>query len=263
MKLTKTITTAALSILLCSSVFAIDGREVVQKALDKPDPAFSQSAVQMDLIEKNGAKESRNVLEYGRKRNDLTAAVMVFLSPASVKDTRFLLQENEGNKPDDKFIYLPDLRSTRRVSTAEGGKAFMGTDASYDDLSTRDIDEDKHELLKEENKNGFDCYVVRSDPVNLNDAQYLYRVQWIDKKTWVPVYAEMFDKKGKLIKTLTVEKLEVVSSEDGKNSYNTPMVTFMQNVQTGHSTRLTIKKIVVDKPIPDRVFTQNFLNTGK
>ena len=37
----------------------------------------------------------------------------------------------------------------------------------------------------------------------------LFRSQWIDKATYVPVYAEMYDKKdGSLLKVLTVEKLK-------------------------------------------------------
>lgn len=247
---------------LATSIFALDGKQIVQNALDVKEPAFSQSAVQMDLIEKNGAKETRLVRQYGRSKDGVKAVVMVFLSPASVKNTRFLLQENKGNKPDDKFIYLPDLRSTRRVSTAEGSKSFMGTDASYDDLSTRDIEVDTHELLKEEVKNGYNCYVVKSTAINPSDSQYGWRVQWIDRETWVPIYAELYDKKGELLKVLTVEKLEKISGDTGE-SYNIPTSNSMKNVQTGHETKIVIQKIVVDKPIPDRVFTQNFLNTGK
>lgn len=260
----KKIISTILALTAASALFAADltGRDIIQKALDVKEPAFNQSAVTMDLIEKNGAKETRAVREYGRSKDDLSAVVMVFLAPASVKDTRFLLQENKGSAADDKFIYLPDLRSTRRVSTAEGSKSFMGTDASYDDLSTRDIDVDTHELLKEEEKNGYNCYVVKSTAKNPADSQYGYRVQWIDKETWVPVYSELFDKKGALLKVLTVEKLEKITGATGV-VYDIPMVNHMKNVQTGHQTRLTINKIVLDTNIPDRVFTQNFLNTGK
>ncbi|MBQ0052718.1 MAG: outer membrane lipoprotein-sorting protein [Treponema sp.] len=264
MKLTKTLTAAVL--MLSSAAFALDGREVIQKVLDEKDPSFSQTQVVMELIEKNGQKDVRNIIEYGRDVNGLKSIVMDFVGPGTskVKGTRFLLQENEGNKDDDKFIYLPELKTTRRVSTADGSKSFVGTDASYDDLSTRDIDLDTHELLSEnEPMNGYNCYKVKSTAKKASDSQYGYKVQWIDREKNIPVYAEMYDKKGKLEKTLKVEKLEVVKSEDGKNSYNTPMVTLMENVQTGHKTRLSIMKIVVDKPLPAGVFTQSFLNTGK
>ncbi len=258
----KKIILSIITLLCINSLFALDGREIVQKALDVKDPNFTQSQVQMDLIEKNGAKDTRIVREYGRSKNNLKSVVMIFLAPASVKDTRFLLQENSGNAADDKFIYLPDLRSTRRISTAEGSKSFMGTDASYDDLSTRDIDVDSHELLREEEKNGYSCYVVKSKAKNPGDSQYGYRIQWIDKETWIPVYAELYDKKEKLQKVLTVEKLEKITGATGE-SYNIPMINSMKNVQTGHETKLAIQKIILDKPIPAKVFTQNFLNTGK
>lgn len=257
---------AAAGLLLGAAAFAIDGRTVIQQALDVPDPAFSQSQVVMELIEKNGQTDMRQVMQYGRSKDDLKAIVMDFVGPGSskVKGTRFLLQEKGNGQDDEKFIYLPELKSTRRVSTADGSKSFVGTDASYDDLSTRDIDKDNHELVSEsENKNGYDCYVVKSTAKKASDSQYGWKTQWIDKKTLVPVYAEMYDKKGKLEKTLTVEKLEPVSNDEKTATYNTPMVTMLENVQTGHKTKLTILKIAVDKPLPAGVFTQNFLNTGK
>lgn len=266
MKLTKKIMAFSAVLALGAAAFALDGREVIQMVLDVQDPAFSQAQVIMELTEKNGQKDVRNVIEYGRSVNGLSAIVMNFVGPGTskVKDTRFLLQEIEGNKDDDKFIYLPELKNVRRVSTADGSKSFVGTDASYDDLSTRDIDIDNHELLAEnEAKNGYNCYKVKSTAKKASDSQYGYKIQWIDRATNIPIYAEMYDKKGKLEKTLEVLKLEPVSNKAGTASYNTPKVTLLKNVQTGHSTKLTIGKIIVDEPIPDRVFTQSFLQTGK
>lgn len=269
MKIIKTLAASIMALALATSAFADQkGRDIIQQVLDVEDPSFSISQVVMTLTEKNGRTDVRQVREYGRSKNGLKAVVMDFVGPGSsnVKGTRFLLQENEGNKDDDKFIYMPSLKATRRVSTADGSKAFVGTDASYDDLSTRDIDKDEHTFKGEESKsvNGksYDCYVVSSKSKNANDTQYGDKIQWIDKATLVPVYAELYDKKGKLLKVLEVQKLEKVTGATGK-SYNTPMVSVMRNVQTGHSTKLEIQKIVVDQAVPDRYFTQNFLNTGK
>ncbi|MBQ9239571.1 MAG: outer membrane lipoprotein-sorting protein [Treponema sp.] len=240
-----------------SGAFAQDGRAILQKVLDVKEPDFTHALVTMELIEKDGTvSESRTVEEYGRSKDGLASLVMVFKSPASVKDTRFLQVENSG-KADDKWIYLPALRTTRRVAASQGSQSFMGTDVTYDDMSTRELDDDTHELLGEETKNGFSCWKIKSTPVNASTSQYQYRIQWIDKNTSVPIYAEMYDKKGNLIKVLTVEKLENISG------YDIPTVDVLKNVQTGHATRLVISKIVVDKPIPDRVFTESFLNTGK
>jgi len=269
MKLIKTLAVSAIAFTLTTAAFADQkGKDIIQSVLDKEDPSFSQTAVVMTLTEKNGSSDVRQVKEYGRKKNDLKAVVMDFVGPGTskVKGTRFLLQENGNGKDDDKFIYMPELGQVRRVSTADGSKAFVGTDASYDDLSTRDIEKDEHTFVTTESKTvagrTYNCDVVSSISRNPNDTQYGEKKQWIDKETLTPVYAELYDKKGKLLKVLEVQKLEKVTSTTGK-SYNTPMISFMKNVQTGHSTKLEIKQIVLDKPLPEKVFTQNFLKTGK
>lgn len=243
--------------------FAIDAKTVVQQAHDVSKPQYTISRVQMDLINKNGAvEESRIITEYGKDINDLTSMVMIFNTPASVKDTRFLQIENK-DKDDDKFIYLPTLKQTRRIAASEGTKSFMGTDATYDDMSSREVEEDNHEMVNEnEEKNGYSCWVVKSTPKDEKSSQYMYRINWIDKNTNYPVYSEMYDKKGKLLKTLTLEKLEKKTGETGK-VYDIPTQEYMKNVQTGHSTRLIILQLKLDSAVPESVFTQNFLNTGK
>lgn len=237
--------------------YAIDGTQIMQNAHDVKKPKFSHSAVKMDLIDKGGAVESRQIEEWGKDENDLTSMVMAFYTPASVKDTRFLQIENK-DKDDDKWIYLPALRSTRRIASSEGDKSFMGTDATYDDMSTREVAQDNHELVGEKTVGSYDCYVVKSTAVDPADSQYAYRMNYIDKKTWVPVMVEMFDKKGgDLLKVLNVEKLENVGG------YWVTMDTLLKNVKNGHSTRLTIMKIEVDKAVSPKLFTPAFLNTGR
>lgn len=248
----------ALSIAAAAAVpaFAVDGKTVMQNAKDVKKPAFTHSAVKMDLIEKDGTTETRMVEQWGKDEKGLVSTVMAFHTPASVKGTRFLQVENEG-RDDDKWIYLPALRSVRRIASSEGSKSFMGTDATYDDMSGREVDQDTHETTGEEKVGDKDCWVVKSVPKDPADSQYSYRIACIDKASWVPVKVQMFDKKDKLIKVLVVEKLENVEG------YWIPMQNLMTNVQTGHATRLTISKVEVDKPLDPKVFTTNFLSTGR
>ncbi len=246
-----------LATLAASPLAAITGREVMEKADAVPEPKTSMSQVQMDLVDKNGTVQSRMMLEYGREPEDLKDIVIIFQSPASVKDTRFLQKDKEGGGS-DKWIYMPSLRSTRRIAASEGDKSFMGSDATYDDLSGRELDDYEYELLSEsEPKGKWTTYKVECTPKPTTDSQYSKLVTWIDHDTFVPVYTEMYDKDGKLLKELEVMDLQVVGG------YQTPMLNELRNVQTGHSTKLAIKQIKVDLALPDRIFTTNFLNTGK
>ena len=67
----------------------------------------------------------------------------------------------------------------------------------------------------------------------------------------------MYAKIYKLVKVLEVLNIQKIDCDD------ILIENKLKNVQTGHSTTLKIIKVEVDKPLPDRVFTQNFLTTGK
>lgn len=262
MKLTK-LTALALTLALGASAFAIDGVGVMQNVYDRKKPEFTQAAVQIQLMKDGKLEETRSVGEYGRCRDNLTDMTMVFMSPAKVKDTRFLVRENKG-RDDDKWIYLPSLKSTRRIAASEGDKPFVGTDFSYDDMSSREVEEDTHTLLKEsEDKGGFkDLYVVESVPKEPKSSQYSKRISWVTKDTWIPTYIELYDKKGNLLKVNEIKSITKMPGKDGY-MYNIPTENVMTNVQTKHSTTMRLGNLVIDKPIPDRNFTPDFLTTGK
>ena len=263
MKRTTKITLVAAAVAALSSVAFADakGTEIMTTVADFKKPSYSRSQVIMSLQDKDGTKEDRQIIEYGKEADGKTYVVMDFKGPANVKDTRFLQITND-NGPDDKFIYLPSLKSVRRVNSSEGSKSFMGSDATYDDLTTRDISEDDHQYLREESitvESGvtYDCYVIKEVPFEKKGTQYNYRMVWVDKATMYPIHTEMYDKNDKLVKVLEVLNIQKI---DG---YDMPMENKLKNVQTGHSTTLKILKVEVDRALPDRVFTQNFLTTGK
>ena len=45
----------------------------------------------------------------------------------------------------------------------------MGTDFTYDDMGDRNIDEDRHKLLRTETRDGKKCWVVESVPVDKHE----------------------------------------------------------------------------------------------
>lgn len=261
---------------IAAAVYADDkGREIVDKALNLKKPDFNHALVKMALIAKGGkVEETRGIEEYGRHiaATDTEEVVMLFRQSTnkSNQGIGFLQKENKG-RDDDKWIYMPALKSTRRVNSSDGSKSFTGTDASYDDMSTREIDDDTHEFMAEEKKNGYDCYKVKSTPTaaTLAKAQYKYRIQWIDKATYVPIYAEMYNKKdGSLEKTLVVNELTRLTGANGQ-TYDTPTDTTLTTIKSGHSTRIQAVRnkegklsIVLDKPVPESCFTQNFLTSA-
>jgi hypothetical protein len=243
-------------LLLSPALFAITGIEIAQAHDNRVKPDTTHMALQMDLIEENGKVSSRLIEQWGIEKDDLANSIMVFRSPASVKDTRFLQVENAG-RDDDKWIYLPAMKSVRRIASSDGSKSFMGSDATYDDMETRDIDRDTFELVKEETFSSWDCWVLKVQAKDAADSQYSYKMVWHDKATNYPVKVEMYDANKALEKVMTIVDLQNI---DG---HWTPMDTIIKNVQNGHSTEMKVLNIEFDKPTNERMFTTQFLSTGR
>ncbi len=274
MKITKKVTGFIAALLLCSigSAYADDASKIARTMLELNVPEYSYATLVLDIIEKNGKTEQRVLKEYGGGDNGLKNAVFVFTSPASVKDTR-ILQSEKTNKDDDKWVYLPSLRTTRRLGASERSKSFVGTELTYNDMSTRKIGDDTHTMLSENEKvtvtsEGFgtvhyNCWKIKETPVKAKSraVEYAYRDLFIDKETYLPVRIQSYDKAGKLMKTMDIEKIEKTSGLKGV--YYLRKSVNVKNEMTGRQTHVLVKDYTFDKKIPPSYFTQQFLSTGR
>lgn len=254
----KKIILTLLLISLTTTVFSLTGKDVMEMMEAKETPKTTHMLVELKITESNGSVKNRIVEMWGATgNNDLSNQIMVFRTPASVKNTRFLIKENQTG--DDKWIFMPALGKVRRIAASDGDSNFMGTEFTYDDMSAGEISDYTHKLLKEELYNGYNCYVVESIPKDLDDNQYSRRVQWIikDPNILMPIKAELYNKKGELNKVLTISELE---DYDG---FWLPTVTRMENLITNRSSEMINKKAEVNKRINPALFEKRFLTTGK
>lgn len=211
----------------------------------------------MTITAKNGGVTERLIDQYSKDGPRGGRTVIVFQQPAGVRGTRFLTMENAGGA-DDRWIFLPGVGRVRRLAASEGSDSFMGTDLSYDDISSADrsADLDSHVLLREESLQGKPCFVIESKPKD-SAFQYSRMVSWIDRETRVSAKMELYDRRNALVKVLEV--LEVRNVQ-GRLS---PWVSRMSTLAAGTSTTITVEILKYDDPIPEGVFTTAYLETGR
>lgn len=252
------------SLILCACISffagalnAQDGAAIVSASRNRIKAQTTSTRSRMVITAKSGSSTERVVDQYEKDGPKGGRTVIVFQSPASVAGARFLTMNNPG-APSDRWIFLPSLGKVRRIAASEGSGSFMGTDMSYDDVSSmkRDVALDRHTLLREDDLKGVRCYVVESIP---KDAAYQYSkmIQWIDKGNSVARRIELYDKRGTMVKTL-----EVLELKDVQNRL-TPTATRMTTINAGTSTTIYVDIIKYDDPIPEGVFTTGFLETGR
>jgi hypothetical protein len=211
----------------------------------------------MVITAKNGSTSERVLDQYSKDGPYGSRMIIVFQRPANVAGTRFLTMDNASGG-EDRWIFLPSLGKIRRVAASEGGGNFMGTDFSYDDISSmdRDIDKDTHSVLREETLNGAPCYVIQSVPKD-SGYQYSKTITWIDKARSLIYKAEMYNRRDELVKVMEISGYRDVQGRP------TPMETKVSTRAAGTFTTIYMDIVKYDDPIPEGVFTTTYLETGR
>ncbi len=251
--------TALALVFALSAVCAAEpnAREIMQKVKDRPDGDTRTSSMEMKLINKNGSTRIRKISSFAMDVGADVKTIMFFLYPNDVKGTGFLTYNYDDiNKEDDKWLYLPAMKKTRRIS-GKSSKTdyFMGSDFTYDDIGKRNVDEDTHKLLREESANGYDYYVIESTP-NKSGEIFTKKLVWVRKDCLIAEKVEFYDKMGKLHRKLQSSDIKQV---DG---FWTVGKMEMQNVQTGHTTELLFLDPKYNVQLDSKIFTVNKLERG-
>lgn len=253
------ITAVLFSMFSCHSIYgqSITGREIMQKVKDRPDGDTRYSEMTMRLVNKRNRERVRKLKSYAFDIKKDVKKIMFFQYPGDVKGTGFLTWDyDEIGKDDDKWLYLPAMKKTRRISGSSAKTDyFMGSDFTYDDMGSRAVDEDTHTLLKEVELEGHKCWIVESVSKDTRDI-YLKKVSWIRKDCLVAMKVEYYDKMNKLHRKLTLTDIEKV---DG---FWMAKKLHIINVQTNHQTYLTIENPKYDIDIEEDVFVVSNLEKG-
>ncbi|MCB9062473.1 MAG: outer membrane lipoprotein-sorting protein, partial [Halobacteriovoraceae bacterium] len=113
-------------------------------------------------------------------------------------------------KSSDQFIYLPSQKKERRISSSKKNGRFVKSDYYYEDLADRVPSKDTHKMLSDGKYEGTDCYKLESIPVDKHESAYSKKVACIDKKTFIPLHVNLYNKKGELSKELKVKAIEEI-----------------------------------------------------
>lgn len=212
--------------------------------------------VTLSLINDRGEQRVRKMSVRSRLRDNGTdSAVMTrFNQPADIRGTGFLQVENSAAE-DDIWVYLPGLGKTRRLASNNKRDSFFGTDFSYGDILLPAVGKYRHTLLRRDNVEDSDCYVIEStphDPKTREDTGYSRKLTWVDAQTFVERKVEYYDTHNALLKTQLTFDVQAAQPDSGRWM---PMRRQMTNHQSGHRTLYQFDRFEVNKSIKDAEFT--------
>jgi outer membrane lipoprotein-sorting protein len=208
----------------------------------------------MTLRNRTGKTSSRIIRSKTLEgRSDGDKALSLFDTPADVKGTA-MLTFSHGLKPDDQWLYLPALKRVKRISSKNKSGPFMGSEFAFEDLGSQEIEKYSYKYLGEEPcGKGWKCHKIERIPA-YKYSGYTKQIAWIDTKEMRPVKIDFYDRKKRKLKTLTWK-----GYREYIGRYWRANEMFMQNHQTGKSTRLQWKNYKFKTGLSSRDFNKNSL----
>ena len=225
------------------------GYEIARSMDQRPAPKDLANTTNMIL--KNSKGKTRNHAMVSRSIDNNQKQIIWFLEPKDDRGVAFLKIEHD-NKDDEMRMWLPAFKKVRRISAKKKGDAFMGSDLSYEDLSSRDLGENDYERLDDESWNNKDCFVLKTIPKKEAGSSYSEHVSWIDKTTMTLLKERSYDKRGELEKEKEFEY-------EKRGEYHLIKRVFVKDTYTNHTTEILFTDIKVDSGIKNTLFHEKNL----
>lgn len=238
--------TAFLLLAFCQSLFALTGREIVEKSDALPEPDTGKTSIVM-FIHKGGRVTEKEFQGIAKKfPNDEERMLISFIRPTRIK----LLTHSHKSRDDDQWLRLSSGK-VKRIAVSDKDKPFVNSHFYYEDLQSRDIDDYSYQYLGDGSAAGFDCYKVESIKKK-GSMVYDKTILYVRKSDYFIVRIDLF-RKGKLHKYLENYEIKKVKG------ILTPFRSVMYAADGKGKTELRIQRVVYNKTIRSSRFNKESL----
>lgn len=232
------------------------GFEVAARS-DRSDRGFGDSRVEMRMVLRNAAgKESTRKLSLRTlevpDESVGDKSLIVFRSPADIDGTA-LLSHAKMIEPDDQWLYLPALKRVKRISSVNKSGPFVGSEFAFEDFTSLELNKFDYSYLRSESCNDLECDVVERVP-RYEHSGYTKQIAWIDRDVFQIRKVEFYDRRGDLLKTLTLEDYR-----EYEGGYWRAQKLSMVNHQTKKSTDLLYSEYTFGAGLDDGDFVKGVL----
>ena len=256
----KTLLIASLTL---SSLFALTGEEIAQKVHDRDEGDNSTAEMKMILIDKNKKQRVRELKTFTKEKGEDTLKVMFFLSPADVKNTAFLTHDFEdSDRDDDQWLYLPELQKVKRIASSDKSSSFMGSDFTYSDMTSKNVQDYTYKIMKEPTVNGHKTWQILITPKSektIAETGYTKSVIFVRQDNFVIVQALNYIKAGKKLKYMKVKGLKLI---DGIWTATEMQMITKKGKKMLHKTILKFSNTKYNQDLDESFFTTRTIQRG-
>jgi Outer membrane lipoprotein-sorting protein len=239
-------------ILIATELPAISDPEI-QACIDKMMPAKSltQRIVLRSFDGSGLIEESIANLYWRRADGDKSRAVIRLTAPPSRQGLAVLMVESDSPEP-TMYLYIPDLKRSRRVTGKQLASSMMGTDFSYEEFShfQKTAAESDTRRIEDQTVGGSPAYVLETLPGG-GDSAYSRILTFVDQARCIPLQTQFFGPDGGLGKELLAAPEEIKAVG---NRY-VPHRVVMHDRKKNTRTELSVENVAIDVDLSDAIFS--------
>jgi outer membrane lipoprotein-sorting protein len=222
--------------------------EIINTMTETMNPEQSKGKMKMTIVTTSGDERTFEYETYSKDQGE--KSLMKYTYPNRVMGQTILML-NDAN---DIWTYFPKTKRIRKLATHAKKQKLEGSDFSYEDMgaSSEFIDEYDAVRLKDEKKQGRDCYKLELTRKPDGSAGYSRIIVWVDKEYLVPQVIDYYhdDDPELWEKQLICTNIQLI---DG---IYTPMQYTMYNKLDATHTSMEITEITYEVDLPDDLFTE-------
>ncbi|MDD4202568.1 MAG: outer membrane lipoprotein-sorting protein [Candidatus Omnitrophica bacterium] len=245
---------AGLTLFFSGSSFAevLSAEQIVKKA----NEAYyyqgdnGRSRVNMKIEDRQGNVREKEfvILRLNIVKGGPQKYYVYYEKPNDVRGTVFMVWKYL-DKDDDRWLYLPGLNLVNRIAASDKRSSFAGSNFVYEDISGRNLNYDKHELIDDKG----DVYVIKGIPKVPSEVEFAYYISNINKENFIPVKVEYYDNQDKVIRILETKQIIDVQG------YPTVKEAVASDLRSGGKTIIDFNDVEYDIGLDEDVFTERYL----
>jgi len=255
---------AVAALLTASEARSESGRDILDRVhqLNQTERNWRDRSRQMRIVihDRRGGERLRDLsMRTLRDENRDEKVLAVFEAPPEIRGTAFL-QFQYGDRDADQWLYLPELRRVRKITSSVRDESFMGTDFSFRDMELlTDVlewtaNDATARLLEPTEVDGRPAHRIELIPTT-RDVGY-DRIVIVLAADDLVLRGMEFEGGDEPSKRLELGRIESV----GKIPTAHQMV--MRQPTEGTHTVVDISKVQYDQGLPESLFTKRSLERG-
>ena len=235
---------AAVTYMNSLSAQDLSATDIVRKADEKFNgEKSSYSVMSMKVIR----PEWQRTIEFKSWTLGEKFALALITAPAKEAGQSFLKRGSE------MWSWNPSINRLIKLPPSMMSQGWMGSDYTNDDILRESsvVTDYTHEIMGEENISGRLCYKIKMTAKENASVVWGKQIQWIDKKDFLVLKAELYDEDGYLVRTETGSDIKIM---DGRTI--TSKIELSPEEEPDNKTVIEIIEMKFNIPVEENYFSQ-------